>query len=344
MVTKALLVRLEVKPGFEDKVEEFLRDAEKLVEEEPGTVAWFAIRFGPSTFGVFDALGDAGGLPPHEQGLYHHGTRHLSTFELRLAGHRLLLLSSTLQDHSDVLTVDLTNPDIQAGEDAVWPKGLLHVHRTRFLWQATCHERIVVSNFGLSPVGIALDVTAGADFADIFEVRGTTRAQRGQMLPPRVTDTGLVFGYIGLDDVERQTVVDCDPAPEHRDGRLRFVLQLEPRSQGHIVIAVRCGASARPRPPVAWDTALAQVIEETADAVDVLALALHSSSTAERDQHLRRAREDLAAVATVLHPARLNVKRLEGEGLVVLYRPLIVDLLEATGLSHEDAAGYLPKL
>lgn len=89
---------------------------------------------------------------------------------------------------------------------------------------------------------------------------------------------------------------------------------------------------------------LAQVIEDTADAVDVLALALHSSSTSERDQHLRRAREDLAAVATVLHPARLNVKRLEGEGLVILYRPLVVDLLEATGLSHEEAAGYLPKL
>lgn len=89
---------------------------------------------------------------------------------------------------------------------------------------------------------------------------------------------------------------------------------------------------------------LSQVIEDTADAVDVLALALYSSSTAERDQHLRRAREDLAAVATVLHPTRLNVERLEGEGLVVLYRPLVVDLLEATGLSHEDAAGYLPKL
>lgn len=89
---------------------------------------------------------------------------------------------------------------------------------------------------------------------------------------------------------------------------------------------------------------LAHVIEDTADAVDVLALALHSSSTTERDQHLRRAREDLAAVATVLHPARLDVSRLEGEGLVILYRPLVVDLLEATGLSHEDAAGYLPKL
>lgn len=89
---------------------------------------------------------------------------------------------------------------------------------------------------------------------------------------------------------------------------------------------------------------LAQVTEETADAVDVLAIALSSSGASEREQNLRRAREDLAAVATLLHPARLNVTRLEGEGLVILYRPLVVDLLEATGLSHEEAAGYLPKL
>lgn len=89
---------------------------------------------------------------------------------------------------------------------------------------------------------------------------------------------------------------------------------------------------------------LAQIIEETADAVDVLALALSAPTAGERALHLRRAREELAAVATMLHPAALEVSRLEGEGLVILYRPLVVDLLEATGLSHEEAASYLPKL
>ena len=68
MVTKALHVRLEVKPGFEDKVEEFLRDAEKLVEEEPGTVAWFAIRMGPLTYGIFDAFPDDAARDAHLAG------------------------------------------------------------------------------------------------------------------------------------------------------------------------------------------------------------------------------------------------------------------------------------
>lgn len=89
---------------------------------------------------------------------------------------------------------------------------------------------------------------------------------------------------------------------------------------------------------------LSQVIEDTADAVDVLGRALSSSSAPERALSLRQAREDLAAVATMLHPRLLKIQRLEGEGLILLYRPLIVDLLEAAGLPHDEAAGYLPKL
>ncbi|BBE21230.1 FUSC family protein [Arthrobacter sp. MN05-02] len=90
--------------------------------------------------------------------------------------------------------------------------------------------------------------------------------------------------------------------------------------------------------------ALGQSLEDTADAVDVLSRALSARDSAERRLNLRQARNDLAAVATDLHPETLGISRLEGEGLVLLLRPLVVDLLEATGLSHEDAADYLPRL
>lgn len=89
---------------------------------------------------------------------------------------------------------------------------------------------------------------------------------------------------------------------------------------------------------------LSQAIEDTADAVDVLARALSAGSAAERELSLRHARQDLAAVGTILHPKMLKIQGLEGEGLILLYRPLIVDLLQAAGLSHEEAAGYLPRL
>jgi len=58
MVTEGFLVRFEVKPGEEADVERALEAAVAAVQEEPGTIAWFAFRLGPSTYGVFDAFTD----------------------------------------------------------------------------------------------------------------------------------------------------------------------------------------------------------------------------------------------------------------------------------------------
>ncbi len=68
MVNVALLVRLESRPGKEADVESFLRGGLSLVEQEPATTAWFAIRLGPSTFGIFDAFPDESGRQAHLAG------------------------------------------------------------------------------------------------------------------------------------------------------------------------------------------------------------------------------------------------------------------------------------
>lgn len=68
MVTVALFIRLEAKPGREADVESFLKDGLLIVQEEPATTAWFGIRMGPSTFGIFDAFPDEGGRQAHLSG------------------------------------------------------------------------------------------------------------------------------------------------------------------------------------------------------------------------------------------------------------------------------------
>ena len=68
MVKVALLVRLEAKPGKEKAVEEFLQSGLPLVQEEPDTIAWFGIRLGPSTFGIFDAFPSEAGRQAHLSG------------------------------------------------------------------------------------------------------------------------------------------------------------------------------------------------------------------------------------------------------------------------------------
>ena len=68
MVSVALLLRLEAKPGKEAEVESFLKGALPVVDDEPETTAWFAIRMGPSTFGIFDAFPGEAGRQAHMTG------------------------------------------------------------------------------------------------------------------------------------------------------------------------------------------------------------------------------------------------------------------------------------
>ena len=68
MVKVGLLVRLEAKPGKEAEVESFLQGGLAVVQQEPATLAWFAVRLGPSSFGIFDAFPDQAGRQAHLSG------------------------------------------------------------------------------------------------------------------------------------------------------------------------------------------------------------------------------------------------------------------------------------
>ena len=68
MVKVALLVRLEAKLGKEAEVEKFLNSGLAIVQEEPATVTWYAIKLGPSTFGIFDTFPDDKGRQAHLSG------------------------------------------------------------------------------------------------------------------------------------------------------------------------------------------------------------------------------------------------------------------------------------
>lgn len=82
-VRKAVLLTFRAKSGHEADVETFLRDAKQLVEAEPATIAWFAIRFGDGTYGIFDVFPDNGGRFAHLTG---HVPRELAKHALTILG------------------------------------------------------------------------------------------------------------------------------------------------------------------------------------------------------------------------------------------------------------------
>ena len=133
-----------------------------------------------NAFGVFDSEGDAVSAPGGTEGVYYCDTRHLSHFVITLNDRRPIVLSSTLRDDNTTLTCDLANPDLVDDGGVVVAHDLIHIRRTRFLWKASCFERLRVRNFDLQAHSLRLAIGFAADFADLFEVRGMVRQKRGQ--------------------------------------------------------------------------------------------------------------------------------------------------------------------
>jgi glycogen debranching enzyme len=204
------------------------------------------------SFALFDALGDcvAPGLTPG--GLFHNDTRYLSGVQLLIDGQRPLLLSSTVEQDNVVLTVDLSNPDIYQGNTIVLPREILHIRRSKFLWQGTCHERIAVRNFDSRPHQCWLTINFAADFADLFEIRGMQRPKRGELTCAVIGGNKTIFRYMGLDRIERRNEICFDPPPHQLSkSQALYALELPPGEQFALVMAVRCSDSSMPRQPAA---------------------------------------------------------------------------------------------
>jgi glycogen debranching enzyme len=209
------------------------------------------------TFALFDEAGDVASLVAGEQGLYHEGTRYLSRFELRLNGQRPLVLGARVKEDNELFGVDLTNPDLPIGtEGLVLARDLVHLFRSRFLWNATWHERLRLWNYSREPIHVSLSFALDADFADIFEVRGTPRERRGMRHEPVIAGHEMRFSYSGLDHEERWTVVEWSEAPEvDGAGVARFDYDLAPHASAQLSVAIRCERERRPAPPAAYEIA-----------------------------------------------------------------------------------------
>ena len=203
------------------------------------------------TFALFDRFGDISTWGSGEQGLYHEDTRFLSGLELRMDGVRPLFLGATVKEGANLLVVELMNPDLMVEERVVLPKGEVHIFRAKLLWEGACYEHIRLSHHGLEPVSFALALHFEVDFIDLFEVRGTVRAQRGECMPPQSRGSERVFTYFGLDGRHRTSRITLDPAPSAWDERgATYALQLNPHEDFHLYSTVACEIEGRVREPV----------------------------------------------------------------------------------------------
>src|SRR5262245_2512102 len=250
------------------------------------------------TFAVFDHHGDIRPVGMREQGIFHEGTRFLSCLALRFGRGEPLFLSSTVNQENAILTVDLTNPDIREGDRVTVPRGTLHLFRGIFLWQGACYQRLGLRNYGLVAIEVSFSLRFDADFADIFEVRGTRRARRGRIMPPAVGGGTAVLTYEGLDGVMRRSRLEFSPAPHRLTAtEAYFNVSLAPQEEAliHLTMACEIGAElAQPPPP--FEVALGRASDDLrairAGACDIF------TSNERFNDWLNRSLADLAMMIT----------------------------------------------
>lgn len=192
-------------------------------------------------FAMFDRFGDIQSIGLGEEGIYHGDTCYLSYMELLLGDVRPMFLNSTVKGDNGLFVIEQMNPDIHPeGKDAI-PKGILHVFRAKLLWNNACYEHVRIVNFGLDRVETDLEIRFGADYKDIFEVRGFKRGQRGNDAEPQIRGGKVVLAYQGLDDVMRRTHITFDPIPPSlSDDCAKYPIDLAPKAEAHFYITVGC--------------------------------------------------------------------------------------------------------
>jgi glycogen debranching enzyme len=193
------------------------------------------------TFAVFDRRGDFEPGPASRHGLYVDGTRFLARFGLRIAGRLPLLLGSGVRPGAEGFFVHETNPDVRAASGQPLERDVVHLVRRVTLDDASCLVELALRSYADRPLRVPLEVVLGADFADVFEVRGTRRPRRGEVLPPLVGPRHLELGYRGLDGVERRTRVALPVAPARAGAdSARIDVPLEPGERVTLPLRIEC--------------------------------------------------------------------------------------------------------
>ncbi|WP_332765644.1 amylo-alpha-1,6-glucosidase [Phenylobacterium sp.] len=188
------------------------------------------------TFVVCDAFGDILGAG---DGLFHNDTRILSRFRLLLAGQPPSLLSAAIAQDNVFFTSNGANQALPYPGGPMGPPGVLHVERKRFLWAERLYERISCFNYSRDVVLLPLSLEFGADFHDMFEVRGMKRPKRGYQRAAEVDGRSVRYRYEGLDAVERTSVITfSDPPGRLGPHRADYMYSLQPEGRLELYLEI----------------------------------------------------------------------------------------------------------
>ena len=199
-------------------------DLEAKVGDESRTPARLFALKSADMFIVADSHGDIVG---EGDGLFFRDTRVLSSLRVFVGGKSPSLLAAHLSRDNVLFTAHMANRPLPPLGGQSLPEGVIHIERQRLIHEGRLYERITLTNFAARGTVVPLEIAYGADFRDIFEVRGMTRAARGTLAAPQILDHAVVLSYEGLDGVTRHSAISFSDMPDTRTAdRARFAIPL----------------------------------------------------------------------------------------------------------------------
>jgi glycogen debranching enzyme len=195
------------------------------------------VRARGAMFLVTTREGDVTPAGARELGLFYEDTRFLSHYQLEIRKSRSVHLSAETSNPA-YNQIDLMLSDPEHEELLEDPSNFLHIRRRQIL-DGGLIEEIVFTNFLMRTCEVEVAIRFGADFADVFEVRGAKRAKRGTTRRPRVEGASVVLGYTGLCGRTYETMVSFGTAPsELTSDHAVFELSLPPDQSTTIEVRV----------------------------------------------------------------------------------------------------------
>ncbi len=171
-------------------------------------------------------------------GFFHQDTRFLSQLEMRIDGHRAVVLSSSTEK-TFASQIELTTGNITLRDSFDLAENTVHIRREQLLGPDIFFDRFSFENFNMTAVDLTVELVFDVDFVDVFQVRGIARSIHGQYYQPIIDEDCLVFSYRGLDNVFRQTSIAMSPKPDAiRERTARWELHLEPLKQFQAEVTV----------------------------------------------------------------------------------------------------------
>lgn len=246
------------------------------------------------TFAIFDRWGDVNQIGRGMQGIYHEGTRFISSIKFRINGLRPILLSSNIKNENEIFSIDLSNPRLD--QDGTAEMESLHIARSKFLKEGICYETLEISNFGIDDYTVELSFGFDSDFRDIFEIRGMNRTRHGEIHEPEfVTKKCLRLSYTGLDDIRRTTWVRFNkPAERTTNNVFIFPCRIKAGRKTSIEYSIQCQTGTQAEEPDSRKDAFAYITRQISERRKVLA---HITSSNDRfNTWLERSRNDLLSL------------------------------------------------